>query len=320
MLPISTPRFTTFHFLANAGIIMSANPALDNWYLNNTMQLKCKKDLHTHIDSPLLNICTGLIWDVPTAKHFLFDRCFIKYCFHDIIVAFLEQGYYVTFDGVDDYYVEGKSWYGDRHYAHDGLIYGVDDEKGIYHIAAYDKRWVYSFFETSQKGFAEGFLSPQIPENQVNLIGVTVDPNASITLDVPQIKAGLENYLRGYEAPNAPDADDFVYGIMVYERLRAYLQALGEDTVTADRRVFRMLLENKKCMKDRLAAAEHERGIPEISSCEYDAVIQLTEEIHFLYGKYLLQRKTDLLTDIDTRIELLQNKEKECLTGFCETI
>ncbi len=87
----------------------------------------------------------------------------------------LENGYYVLFHGVDDYYVKGKSWYKEKHFGHDGLICGVDNETKEYIIAAYDKQWIYRTFKTPQRGFAAGVFQPnKLPESMAaSCAGVT---------------------------------------------------------------------------------------------------------------------------------------------------
>lgn len=65
----------------------------------------------------------------------------------------LDNGFYVAFSGVDDFYIEGKSWYKEQHFNHDGLIIGYNDENKTFSIVAH--RWIFTAFETSQACFVE---------------------------------------------------------------------------------------------------------------------------------------------------------------------
>ncbi len=65
------------------------------------------------------------------------DPCLEKICYpvrflnghlHSLIHNLVDAGYFVYFFGVDDYYVPGKSWYRERHFDHDGMIFGYDQE------------------------------------------------------------------------------------------------------------------------------------------------------------------------------------------------
>ena len=58
-----------------------------------------------------------------------------------LIRSLIDNGYYVAFGGVDDYYMEGKSWYQEKHFDHDGLIVGYDQNDKTYTIYAYDQNW-----------------------------------------------------------------------------------------------------------------------------------------------------------------------------------
>ena len=71
---------------------------------------------------------------------------FARRCALDIIKTMIDDGFYVAFSGVDDYYVKGKSWYKEEHFNHDGLIIGYDDENGTLSIAAYDQRWIFTVY------------------------------------------------------------------------------------------------------------------------------------------------------------------------------
>ncbi len=71
---------------------------------------------------------------------------FAKGYINPIIRAMLDKGIYVAFSNVDDYYIEGKSWYKERHFSHDGLLCGYDRNDKTYCMYAYDSKWMYRKF------------------------------------------------------------------------------------------------------------------------------------------------------------------------------
>ena len=81
---------------------------------------------------------------------------FLQEHVHELICKLIDNGYYVNFDGVDDYYLENKSWYQRRHFCHDGLIYGYDEAQKTYDVYAYDSNWSYRGFKICQDSFVKG--------------------------------------------------------------------------------------------------------------------------------------------------------------------
>ena len=81
---------------------------------------------------------------------------FLKGYVNSVIRNLIDSGYYVYFTGVDDYYVEGKSWYKERHFSHDGTICGYNQSDKTYCMYCYDSGWVFQKFWTSQKSFNKG--------------------------------------------------------------------------------------------------------------------------------------------------------------------
>ena len=53
-----------------------------------------------------------------------FNIRFARRCVLNIIKTMIDDGYYVAFYGVDDYYIKGKCWYKEQHMDHEGMIIG----------------------------------------------------------------------------------------------------------------------------------------------------------------------------------------------------
>lgn len=132
--------------ISSAGIPAKQNTTSDNWYYNNTIEWRCTRKFLQGFTTPELSLSCGSIWNMPFIDKIGVNTRFARRCALDIIKTMIDDGFYVAFSGVDDYYVKGKSWYKEEHFNHDGLIIGYDDENGTLSIAAYDQRWIFTVY------------------------------------------------------------------------------------------------------------------------------------------------------------------------------
>lgn len=127
-LPYVEPMYSTYHWMANSGIPAKQNETSDIWFYNNTVEWICTRKFLQGFTTPEMSLHTGSIWSLPFLEKEGINTRFARRCALDLIKTMLDDGYYVVFIGVDDYYVKGKSWYQEQHFDHDGLIIGYDDD------------------------------------------------------------------------------------------------------------------------------------------------------------------------------------------------
>jgi hypothetical protein len=219
---------------------------------------------------------------------------------------------------VDDFYVKGKSRYKERHFKHDGLIYGVDNQSKEYLIAAYDKRWIYRNFRTPQRCFIAGIRASLDRQEYGHLMGLKCLPD-KIELNVPMIKAELLAYL---DAP-LNKGDEMVFGISAVRCLLDYLNFIKNGFIPfekIDNRVFRLLWEHKKCMADRITAVEAHCGLSDDIGVGYAPLVGLADNIRFIYMKYCMKQDDALLEIIKIRLKELLDAESRLLRALCEKI
>ena len=155
-LPIVEPLYKTYNYQGNATAVLKENPSIRNWYLNEVMNLSCNRKFLNGYTTPEITVVnTTWIENPYLEKKWALYR-FAKGYINPIIRELINNGYYVCFTSVDDYYVEGKSWYKERHRGHDGMICGYDQNDKTYCIYSYDSKWIQQKFWTSQKGFLQG--------------------------------------------------------------------------------------------------------------------------------------------------------------------
>ena len=318
--PFIQPWFATYHE-GCMGVIAKNNPASDNWFFNKAILL-CTRPKILFADSgssAKVNVYGPHTGAIPFLQNVWLQANFLRNCVKEVIQTMLEQGYYIRFSGVDDYYVEGKSWYKKKHFSHDGMICGVDNDTKEYIIAAYDSQWVFRAFRTPQAGFVKGYKS--IIDN-----GGTATLNAAKCLDVPvelnisEIKEGLISYLNATSEPNEKDE---VFGAAVIPYVIEYLNRLKSGEIPherIDKRIFRLIWEHKNCMLARLKAVENHCGLSNEASMAYSPIVKTADNIRFAYMKHCAKQNDGLLEQIKDKLLEMTETEVGLLQAFCERI
>ena len=316
LLPYVEPMYSTYHYLANSGIPAKENATSDNWFYNNTVDWKCSRKFLHGFTTPEMCLHTGSIWSVPFLEKSGITTRFVRRCAVELIKTMLDDGYYVAFSGVDDYYVKGKSWYQEQHFNHDGLIVGYDDENETFAIAAYDQRWIFTVFNTPQKCFVQG-LNVLCDKSSYGGIYAVKAKNDVQDLNLSVIYQELNKYL-------SSDIDLFpltdprgVTGIAVYDFICMYLDKLSDGSIPherRDRRIFRLIWEHKKCMLGRIKAVENQCKWDRSISDSYADVVTLSDKVRFIYSKFVIKFSSKDLENIQQ--SLLKMKKLEiCLLG-----
>lgn len=177
-LPLIEPVYKTYQNQGTATAVIVNNPAVRNWYFSQVMNLSCTRQFLTGYTTPELVIAKSS-WTVnPYLDSVKISTQFAKGYINPVIREMLDNGLYVAFDKVDDYYIKGKSMYKERHFGHDGLICGYDRDEKTYCIYAYDSNWVYRKFWTSQKDFNAGRIAMTKQGIYTNIYGLKVKDEA----------------------------------------------------------------------------------------------------------------------------------------------
>lgn len=318
MLSYVEPMYSTYQFFSNAGIPAKQNETSDNWYYNNTVEWRCTRKFLQGFTTPEINLPYGTFWDMPLIDKIVITTRFARNCAVDIVKTMLDDGFYVVFTGVDDYYIKGKMWYKERHFNHDGLIIGYDDEKGTLSIAAYDQRWIFRVFETPQECFMEGMNALCDNGTYGGLYAVKVK-NDIQELNVQNIYSELKKYLSSNINDYQLDDPGFVWGIVVYDYLCMYFDKLTDGSIPhnrRDRRVFRLVWEHKKCMLGRIRAVEELYGWNNKLSSAYEEVVALADKARFIYSKFVIKYSHKHLEKIQSMLMEMKTLESELLGRF----
>lgn len=317
-LELSEPVYCTYHYQGSGGCVLGNNLSIKNWYLNHVMILNCSRSFLFGYSSPLVCIFDSSFENNPHLEVLKIPLKYLGNRTNSSIKKMIDDGYYVAFEGIDDYYVEGKSWYGQRHFCHDGLIFGYDENDRTFSIYAYDNNWQYSMFRASQSGFEMGRKSGMDMEGFCCIYAIKTKP-WHVDLDCCEIKKQLEIYLDSSLEKYPPDINYIVQGTVVHDYIIMYLDKLIDGSIPyekTDQRVFRLIWEHKKVMYDRILAVEDMLKSGKKFSDEYAPLVREAEMMRMLYASHNFRRRDSILPMIRKKLELIKKKEIEILTDF----
>lgn len=318
ILPYIEPMFSTYHFLSNVGIPAKQNNTSDNWYYNNVVEWRCTRKFLQGFTSPEMNLPRCNTGNMPFLEKTSVNTRFARRCSLDIIKTMLDDGFYVAFSGVDDFYIMGKSWYKTRHFNHDGLIIGYDDDNGTLSIAAYNQCWIFTVFETPQECFVEAMteLCDKGIYGALYAIKANSEPQE---LKIQNINNELKRYLSSNINDYPLDNPDAAWGVVVYDYLCMYLDKLADGSIPherGDRRVFRLVWEHKKCMLGRIKAVEEFCGWDNELSSAYEEVVGLADKVRFIYSKFVIKYSNKNLEKMQLLLMDIKRSELDLLTKF----
>ena len=321
-LPLIEPLYSTYQYQGPTSAIIKDNPTVRNWFLNQVMILSCNRMFLTGFTTPEIEVKDASWEECPHLEKIGFSMRFLKGYINPIIRQFLDYGYYVCFDGVDDYYVEGKSWYKKNHFDHDGMICGYDQTNKTYCIYAYDSNWIYRKFWTPQKSFNDGRKAIMKKGQYGSLCGIKVKPD-KVEFSPETTYKNLLEYLDSTFEKYPIDGDGKVYGIIVHDYIAKYIGKLFDGTIPyerMDRRIFRQIWEHKKVMQERIAVLEKTLNLNSSCSEQYQSIVSLANMLRMLYASHHMKRRDSILPVLQQKILLLRQTEEELLHDFMNTI
>ena len=314
-LPLMKPLYSTYHHQGVATAILASNPSIRNWYLNEATILTCLPNFLKGYTSPEITVMHSSWNAIPYFDKKHYDMKYLGGYVHFVIQKLLDDGYYVYFQGPDDYYVEGKSWYHAHHFFHDGCICGYDRENKTYCIYAYDQNWIYQKFRTPQKAFDAGRIAGIENGKRNYIYGIKpqdVQLDFSPETALKRIAEHLDSDMTKY-----PEASEKrIYGTVVHDYIVKYLDMLFNGSIPyekIDRRVFRLIWEHKTVMLERIERIESELQLDHTVSRAYRAVVREANTCRMLYASHQLKQRNSLLPMIQKKLLALKAEEETLL-------
>ena len=319
-LPLVEPLYSTYHYQGPGTAVLINNPSIRNWYLNQVMILTCTRKFLNGFTTPEIGMAESF-WNAnPYFDKKWYGMQFMEGHTHFVIRKLLDAGYYVCFSGIDDYYVEGKSWYHERHFNHDGCICGYDQENKTYCIYSYDQNWIYQKFWTSQKSFDAGRKAQFKKGRHGSICGIKPKKDQIAFSHETALKK-IAEYLDSNMEKYPETAEGTVSGIVVHDYIAKYVGMLYDGSIPyekIDRRVFRMIWEHKKVMLERIALIEDALSIDHAISESYRSVVREADNCRMLYAAHHMKQRNSVLPIIQKKLLSLKEKEQEILTQLLE--
>ena len=310
-LPLIEPIYSTYHYAPGSAIIVN-NPSIRNFYLNEVMILNCSRYFLSGYTTPEINIENAEISKNPHLEIRYMSLKFLDGCVNRVIRNLIDNGYYVQFEGVDDYYVEGKSWYHERHFNHDGCICGYNQENKTYCIYAYDINWIYQKFWTRQKSFNKGIKSRAQKGKYGYIWGIKAKPEL-VEFSTKKAIATILEYLDSDMDKYPENGEGKVRGIVVHDYITKYVGKLYDSSIPyerMDRRVFRLIWEQKKAMLERIRCVEKDIQLDNSISNEYEKLVADSNTIRMLYASHHMQQRNSVLPVIQNKLMFIKKREE----------
>lgn len=324
-LPLGDNVYQTYHCQGSTAAVTERNPSVRNWILCHCLMLQCTRKFLSGYTTPQVHIRNSKINENPYIERKNLSVQFLMNSLTRVIKNLLNEGYYVHFYGADDYYMEGKTWYRQRHFSHDGLICGYDENDKTYEIYAYDASWVYTRFRVKQSSLVKAVHRSAADTGEYGgLIGIKASKWPAY-FHASEAVAQLREYIGLDKDP--PEGEALVEGIVVQDYLKMYLERIRDGRIPyerMDKRIFRLVWEHKKCVLECLQNIEQILGmgcIPGESvlpSAAYREIVQQADLIRMIYARYSLKREDKLLEFMEDRLTALKEQEQSILNSAVE--
>ena len=322
-LPFEIPMFAAVQASAAPEFAMIGHPTAFNRILNEVTNISCTRRFLRGLTTPELWVPNVSIkrYDFME-RHEVSFRFVFDYCMN-IIKDMLDNGMYIFYFGVDDFYLPGKSWYGTRHMHHDGVICGYDDNDGTISIAAHDINWVFNLIRMPQECFMEGLRSSLDAKQYGSMTGCIMKENVVVEIKEDVILKNLKEYMDSSFEKYPPDKDGVVNGIVVHDYFAMYIDKLKDGSIPCEKmdwRSVRHIWEFKKCMLERIKAIEKKNAWGTDLSERYAVAVQKADLVRMMYAMYHKNYNNKLLDKIRNGIIELKHMDEDIIGDFIEKL
>lgn len=323
ILPFETPLFATTPGSAAAGLAMIGHPTAYNQTLNQAATICCTRKFIKGFTTPQVSTPNIYIQAYKFMERYTVNFRYVKkYCM-DIIKDMLDDGFYIFYSDVDDFYLPGKCWYGTRHMHHTGIICGYDDNDDSIIIAAYDINWIFKLIRMPQECFIQGLESSLEAKQYGNMTAYKLKDNTIAEINEREMLKFLKEYMDSSFEKYPEEKDGEVRGIVVHDYLAKYIDKLKDGSIPYDRmdwRAIRPVWEHKKCMLDRIKAVENKNGWDNELSENYAPVVDKANRIRIMYAMYHKNHNNALLDKIRFGLIEIRKMDEDLITKFIKRL
>lgn len=169
----------------------------------------------------------------------------------------LERDFYIYLTINERYVPERLAYEQQVDYAHDPLVFGIDDQKDLFELYGFDRNQIFRSSSISQDDLAIAYYNTG-PESfyEVPLTLYRFNSDGRYTFDLGFVGQTVVEYLESFNTSTHFQAEtsrwDQVYGMDSYRPLESYLDDYGSGAIEYNIQNLHMLWEHKRMMVARL--------------------------------------------------------------------
>lgn len=337
-LPLSWPITETYQSSSFVMSIILAHENIKHSYENNYVNLSCH-DTNQLWDMGL-NFW-GVTWE-DFRKYGIFEmdlfsiESFSKNTLSSFLRERIDQGNYLLLHMVDEFFLPYSDFYHNRHFIHDTYIYGYEDD--FFWIMAYSNSKLQQI-KISASDIEQSLFSAKNYEAEVYFCSLRPNHAINVNVDYQLIKHNIYEYL-GYRSfsptyytprsnntdmltyvPSTPPrTDNYVYGNNIYMVLNNCLCNILEnhdsDHTSIDIRPFRLLLEHKRILQERINYIICQNNLSTNILVSFEEITARAKQLFMLAIKYHLTEQKKIIKNMTNYISELKDLEEILLTRF----
>lgn len=315
VLPIVIPPTETYQSTSLVlGVILST-PNISNEYFNNYMMLSCKK---TDIMSEMWLDFYGTDWE-SFRKRGIFEMNLFQFMNFDrkgflgFIKERIDQGCYILFYYIDEYYLSYSDYYHKKHYIHDVYVYGYEGTSSFWVLAYKMKKLM--LFQVNAEEICDGIFSQYIEDEKRNFCSFRPNQFITIDFDASKIMSNICVYLFGEDGNRD---DESAYGLMVYEVLEQCIAKICKSSMEGknqdvDLRDIRLLWEHKKILLEHVNKLIEYGIVDSVFRNRCTQLCNFAQNIFRISMKYNISYKAELLLNVIDYLNVLKEAEIKML-------
>ncbi|MCL2424709.1 MAG: BtrH N-terminal domain-containing protein [Oscillospiraceae bacterium] len=294
------------------GTLFSILPKqLDSWIYSNFIQLVYNKLWGTYTFEGhrfVLKDCPGIVFHTSPRDKIMNDEKTLI----DMIKSAIDAGEYVYLF-VDKYYISAdKLYHGKKHFEHEILVYGYDQDNDLMFVADNFADGKFAFSSCPSGDIDKAFMRLKTNNEYAKHFGtLIVRPDVNYSLDIEKIKHDMNAFLSSQKSYYMRKEQDMIFGVKIFENLKKQIICCAAYGMPLDVRAFHMIYEHLLLMEERVRYMVRENYMTDVSElCEF---VRDTKESAFLLRncviKYNVRRKENMFESILSKLCQLKDDE-----------
>lgn len=228
----------------------------------------------------------------------------------------LEHGFYI-YGTYDEFYIPGMAAYQNRSFGHEYLIYGYDDQTGVFKTAGYLADGRYKRFDVTYEDYHRGVAAGE--RTQLRLLNYFhINTEYVGQIDIARIREKLTDFLNSRGPAN--HRVDEVFGVNAWKKFELYIEKAEENGI--DIRYVRAYMEHKGVMDKRFKCLCKHGYLLDQSLCKAysENVLKKATQLFNMCLKYILTRDAELLQRMTALVREINVTEQGLIERVVELL